>query len=292
MNWLKDFVRPKVKHHQLKEIADNLWIKCPNCGTMIYNRELEKTYNVCNNCDHHMKVSQSKRFEMLFDNNEYKKIKVAKLKDDPLKFKDSKKYIDRLKAYRKKTGDQDVVSVATGNINGIKSVVACFNFAFIGGSMGIAVGEAIATAAEVAIKQKLPLVTISASGGARMQEGVLSLMQMAKTTAAITEVKENKLPYISIFTDPTAGGVTASFAMLGDVHIAEKGAIICFAGARVIEQTIREKLPEGFQTAEYLKEHGMIDIVTERKNLKTELSKVLGILLDKKPNNKLLEAKK
>lgn len=283
MNWLTDFVRPKVKKITAKEIADNLWTKCPNCGQMLFTKELDKSNYVCTKCDHHLRLATKKRLELLFDNDEYKEIALPKLKEDPLGFKDSKKYTDRLKSYRKATGEDDAIKVAQGEIGGITCVIAAMDFSFMGGSMGMAVGEGIVKAAEVAMKNNCPLITVTASGGARMQEGMLSLMQMARTTAAVNMVKEKGLPYISVLTDPTTGGVSASFAMLGDIHIAEKGCMIGFAGARVIEQTIREKLPEGFQRAEYLKEHGMVDIVVCRNEMKNELVKVLSILTHQKP---------
>lgn len=291
MNWLSDFVRPKIKKITTKEIADNLWTKCPQCGQMLFTKELEKNNFICSSCDHHLRLPLNKRFEMLFDNGDYKLITLPKLQEDPLNFKDSKKYTDRLKSYRKATGSDDAIKVAQGEIGGITCVVAAFDFSFMGGSMGTAVGEGIVKAGEMAMRGNYPLITISASGGARMQEGILSLMQMARTTAAVNMVKEKGLPFISVLTDPTTGGVSASFAMLGDIHIAEKGCVIGFAGARVIEQTIREKLPEGFQRAEYLKEHGMVDIVVRRPELKDELVKVLSILTHRKPqlSTKLLE---
>ena len=291
MNWLSDFVRPKIKKITTKEIADNLWTKCPQCGQMLFTKELEKNNFICSSCDHHLRLPLNKRFGMLFDNGDYKLITLPKLQEDPLNFKDSKKYTDRLKSYRKATGSDDAIKVAQGEIGGITCVVAAFDFSFMGGSMGTAVGEGIVKAGEIAMRGNYPLITISASGGARMQEGILSLMQMARTTAAVNMVKEKGLPFISVLTDPTTGGVSASFAMLGDIHIAEKGCVIGFAGARVIEQTIREKLPEGFQRAEYLKEHGMVDIVVRRPELKDELVKVLSILTHRKPqlSTKLLE---
>ena len=291
MNWLSDFVRPKIKKITTKEIADNLWTKCPQCGQMLFTKELEKNNFICSSCDHHLRLPLNKRFEMLFDNGDYKLITLPKLQEDPLNFKDSKKYTDRLKSYRKATGSDDAIKVAQGEIGGITCVVAAFDFSFMGGSMGTAVGEGIVKAGEIAMRGNYPLITISASGGARMQEGILSLLQMARTTAAVNMVKEKGLPFISVLTDPTTGGVSASFAMLGDIHIAEKGCVIGFAGARVIEQTIREKLPEGFQRAEYLKEHGMVDIVVRRPELKDELVKVLSILTHRKPqlSTKLLE---
>lgn len=282
MNWISEFVRPKIKKTTSKEIADNLWTKCPECGQMLFNKELEKDFFLCSFCGHHLRLPLKNRFEMLFDDAKYKLLNLPKLQDDPLNFKDSKKYSDRLKAYRRVTKNEDAVKVAYGEIGGIKTVIAALDFSFMGGSMGTAVGEGIVKAADFAIKTSSPLAVISASGGARMQEGILSLMQMARTTAAINLLKEKGLPYISIMTDPTTGGVSASFAMLGDIHIAEKGCIIGFAGARVIEQTIRETLPEGFQKAEYLRDHGMVDIVVCRNKMRDKLIKVLGLLLNKK----------
>lgn len=282
MNWISDFVRPKIKKTTSKEIADNLWTKCPECGQMLFNKELEKDYFICSFCGHHLRLPVKIRLEMLMDSGKYKLLNLPKLRDDPLDFKDSKKYSDRLRAYRKASQNDDAVIVAVGEIGGVKTVSVFLDFSFMGGSMGTVVGEGIVKAAEFAAKTSSPLVIVSASGGARMQEGILSLMQMARTTAAINILKEKGLPYISVLTDPTTGGVSASFAMLGDIHIAEKGAIIGFAGARVIEQTIRETLPEGFQKAEYLQEHGMVDIVVSRTELKDKISKVLKLLLNKK----------
>ncbi len=288
MNWLSDFVRPKLKKITTKEIADNLWTKCPVCGQMLFTKELEKNNFVCSSCDHHLRMPLKKRFELLFDNGEYKNITLPKLQEDPLNFKDSKKYSERLRTYRKATGHDDAIQVAQGEIGGINCVIAALDFSFMGGSMGTTVGEGIVKAAEIASRGNYPLITISASGGARMQEGILSLMQMARTTVAVNMVKEKGLPFISVLTDPTTGGVSASFAMLGDIHIAEQGCVIGFAGARVIEQTIREKLPEDFQRAEYLKEHGMVDIVVRRSELKNELVKVLSILTHRKPQTSTL----
>ena len=281
MNWLTDIVRPKIQKTTPKEIADNLWVKCPVCNQMLFSKELKKSLYVCTSCGHHLRLYVDKRMKMLFDDSKYTEVELPVLQDDPLKFKDSQRYADRLKTYRKNTGSHDAIKVALGKIGGVESVVAVMDFSFMGGSMGTAVGEGIVKAADLAVKRKAPLVTVSSSGGARMQEGMLSLMQMARTTAAVNCLKENGLPFISIMTDPTTGGVSASFAMLGDVNIAEKGCLIGFAGQRVIEQTIREKLPEGFQRAEYLKEHGMVDIVVDRQNMKKELEKVLKILMHK-----------
>ena len=226
MNWLSDFVRPKIKKITTKEIADNLWTKCPECGQMLFTKELEKNNYICTSCDHHLRLPINKRFEMLFDGGEYKLITLPKLKEDPLNFKDSKRYTDRLKSYRKATGNEDAIKVAQGEIGGITCVVAAMDFSFMGGSMGTYVGEGIVKAGELAMRGNHPLITITASGGARMQEGILSLMQMARTTAAVNMVKEKGLPFISVLTDPTTGGVTASFGLLGDIILAEPKALI------------------------------------------------------------------
>ena len=278
MSWLTEIVRPKIKKTTPKEIADNLWVRCPNCNQMLFSKELKDSHYVCTACGHHLRLYVEKRFKLLFDDEKYTLVNLPSVQDDPLKFKDIQKYADRLKSNRKKTGCEDAIQVARGKIGKIDSVVAAMDFSFMGGSMGIAVGEGIVKAAKLALKDKEPLITVTASGGARMQEGMLSLMQMARTTAAINELKEAGIPFISILTDPTTGGVSASFAMLGDVNIAEKGCLIGFAGQRVIEQTIHEKLPEGFQRAEYLLEHGMVDMVVDRAHMKEELVKVLSVL--------------
>jgi acetyl-CoA carboxylase carboxyl transferase subunit beta len=245
---------------------------------MLFSAELKESFYVCTACGHHLRLYVEKRFRLLFDNDKYTLTALPPITDDPLKFKDIQKYTDRLKANRKKTGINDAIQVARGKIGGINCVVAAIDFSFMGGSMGLAVGEGIVTAAHIALKNKEPFITVAASGGARMQEGMLSLMQMARTTAAINELKEAGVPFISILTDPTTGGVSASFAMLGDINMAEKGCLIGFAGPRVIEQTIHEKLPDGFQRAEYLLEHGMVDMVVERAQMKPELVKVLKVL--------------
>lgn len=278
MSWLTEIVRPKIKKTTPKEIADNLWVRCPNCNQMLFSKELKDSHYVCTACGHHLRLYVEKRFKLLFDDEKYTLVNLPSVQDDPLKFKDIQKYADRLKSNRKKTGCEDAIQVARGKIGKIDSIVAAMDFSFMGGSMGIAVGEGIVKAAKLALKDKQPLITVAASGGARMQEGMLSLMQMARTTAAINELKEAGIPFISILTDPTTGGVSASFAMLGDVNIAEKGCLIGFAGQRVIEQTIHEKLPEGFQRAEYLLEHGMVDMVVDRAHMKEELVKVLSVL--------------
>lgn len=278
MNWLTEIVRPKIQKTTPKEIADNLWVRCPKCNQMLFSKELKNSYYVCTSCGHHLQLYTDNRFKMLFDNAKYTQINLPLVHDDPLKFKDMQKYADRLKNNRKKTGTNDAIAAARGRIGSISAVVSVLDFSFMGGSMGMAVGEGIVKAAEVALKNKEPLITVVASGGARMQEGMLSLMQMARTTAAINKLKEAGIPFISVMTDPTTGGVSASFAMLGDVNIAEKGSLIGFAGQRVIEQTIHEKLPQGFQRAEYLLEHGMVDMVVERANLKDSLVKILSVL--------------
>lgn len=284
MNWITDYVRPKLQKmsgDKKKDTPENLWQKCPACEQMLFHRDLTDNLYVCHYCNHHLKLECDKRLELLFDGGEYTPITLPTVAQDPLKFKDSKKYSDRLKEYRAKRGREDAIMVVHGTIEGESAVVAAFDFAFMGGSMGMAVGEGIVVAAELAIKLKFPLIIIPASGGARMQEGMLSLMQMPRTTIAVQMVREAGLPYFVLLTDPTTGGVSASFAMLGDVTLSEPGAMIGFAGARVIQETIREKLPAGFQTAEYLKEHGMVDIVVQRKDLRSTFGKLLGLLREK-----------
>jgi len=280
MNWLKDFVRPKLKElvGGGKDIPENLWHQCPSCQQMIFHRDLEANLHVCQHCGHHMRIGVGKRLELLFDGGEYKTAQFSSQVSDPLKFKDLKKYSDRIKDSQAKTAEEDALIVAHGKMGGQNVVIAAFNFAFMGGSMGTAVGEGILTASRLAQVQDASLIIIPASGGARMQEGILSLMQMARTTIAVEEVKEKGLPYLVLLTDPTTGGVSASFAMLGDVAVAEPGCVIGFAGRRVIEQTIREQLPDDFQTAEYLLDHGMVDMVVERKELRSTLIRVLSLL--------------
>lgn len=279
MNWLSNFVRPKIRALvQKRDVPDNLWLKCPNCDAMLFSRDLEANLQVCQHCGHHMRLDAEARLAMLFDDGKYAEHPLPKVLADPLKFKDQKRYSDRLKEAQSKRNRQDALIVADGTIGGQPAVVAAFDFSFMGGSMGMAVGEGIVTAARLAVEKKAAFIAIPASGGARMQEGILSLMQLPRTVVAVEEVKEAGLPYIVLLADPTTGGVTASFAMLGDVHIAEQGAMIGFAGARVIESTIRETLPEGFQRAEYLLEHGMVDIVVHRKDLRDTLARVLALL--------------
>jgi acetyl-CoA carboxylase carboxyl transferase subunit beta len=267
MNWITNYVRPRINSlFSRREVPENLWTKCPECGTMLFHRELSDNLNVCTNCDHHLAITPRVRFEALFDGGIFSEVKVPEPITDPLHFKDQKRYPDRMKAAQKSTGEKEAMLVAEGEIGRTPIVAAAQDFTFMGGSMGMYVGNAIIAAAERAVKLKRPLVLFSAAGGARMQEGILSLMQMPRTTVAVQMLKEAGLPYIVVLTHPTTGGVTASYAMLGDVHIAEPNALICFAGPRVIEQTIREKLPEGFQRAEYLLDHGMLDRVTHRMN--------------------------
>jgi len=283
MNWLKNFVRPKLK--QLvgggKEIPENLWHKCPECTQMIFHRDLEKNLHVCQHCGHHLRISAKRRLEMLFDEGRYQIAEIAETPDDPLKFRDRRKYADRLKEARDKTGDDDALTVGHGKMGGTGVVIAALDFDFMGGSMGVAVGEGLLTAARLAVARDAALIVVPSSGGARMQEGIYSLMQMARTTIAVEEVRDAGLPYIVVLADPTTGGVTASFAMLGDIAIAEPGAVIGFAGARVIEQTIRETLPEGFQRSEYLLDHGMVDMVVPRAELRDTLVRILSLLRGK-----------
>lgn len=278
MSWLTEYVRPRIKRLvRPSDVPDGAWVNCPNCGTMLYTRELDKNQKVCQHCGHHMRMGAKERLESLFDGGAYERIQLPDVVADPLKFRDLKRYTDRHRDAERKTGEKDAIVVAHGTIGGAKAVVAAFDFAFMGGSMGMAVGEGVVAAAELALLQRVPLITVPASGGARMQEGILSLMQMARTTVAISRLREKGLPHIVVLTDPTTGGVTASFAMLGDIHIAEPGAVIGFAGARVIEQTIRQKLPEGFQRAEYLLEHGMVDMVVHRHQLAGRLASLVDL---------------
>ena len=285
MNWIKDFVRPKLQKlvGGGKEIPDNLWKKCPECSQMIFHRDMEKNLHVCQHCGYHMRLAAKNRMDMLFDNAKYKVAQVSKTLEDPLIFRDRQKYAERLKEARDKTGEEDALMVAHGTINGLSVVIAALDFHFMGGSMGVAVGEGLLTAARLAVVQDAPLIVIPSSGGARMQEGIYSLMQLPRTTIAVQEVRDAGLPYIVVLADPTTGGVSASFAMLGDIAIAEPGAVIGFAGARVIEQTIRETLPDGFQRSEYLYDHGMVDMVVHRKELRDALIRILSLLRNRGP---------
>jgi acetyl-CoA carboxylase carboxyl transferase subunit beta len=279
MSWLTEFVRPKIRTLLGRtEVPDNLWRQCPNCQQMIFHKELEAGLKVCPHCGHHMRASAADRLNWTFDAGSYTRIDLPKALPDPLKFRDEKRYSDRLRDAREKTKQEDALLVAHGEIGGHKSVVAAMEFEFMAGSMGAAVGDGLIAAARLAVLQAAPLIVYTASGGARMQEGAISLMQMPRSIIAVQMVQEAGLPYITVLTDPTTGGVTASFAMLGDIQIAEPGALIGFAGARVIEQTVREKLPEGFQRAEYLHEHGIIDMVVKRGELAATLAQLIGLL--------------
>jgi acetyl-CoA carboxylase carboxyl transferase subunit beta len=280
MSWLTNYVKPKLqKVLNPKDTPDNLWHKCKNCGQMIFHKEFVTNQRVCAHCDHHDRVPPTDRFDALFDNKNYELIDLPAVKQDPLKFRDTKRYTERLKIARNTTKDEDAIKVAVGRIDGQEAVVAIQNFFFMGGSMGMAVGEGIIAGARHALKINAPFIMFTASGGARMQEGILSLMQMPRTTVAVQMLRDAGLPYVVVLTDPTSGGVSASYAMLGDIQIAEPGAMIAFSGPRVIEQTIREKLPDGFQRAEYLLEHGMVDMVTHRHDLPKELGKVINMLM-------------
>ena len=284
MNWISNYVRPKINSlFSRREVPENLWSKCKECGTMLFHRELAENLNVCTNCDHHMAITPRERFHALFDEGVYVEVPVPAPINDPLQFRDQKKYPERLKTAQRSTGEPEAMLVAEGEIGRTPIIAAAQDFSFMGGSMGMYVGNAIIAAAERAVALKRPLILFSAAGGARMQEGILSLMQMPRTTVAVEMLKEAGLPYIVVLTHPTTGGVTASYAMLGDVHIAEPNALICFAGPRVIEQTIREKLPEGFQRAEYLLDHGMLDRVTHRRDMKNELVSILRMLMGMSP---------
>lgn len=277
MSWINS-VRNAIPFIAKKETADNLWHKCKNCHNLVFEKERADNLYVCPRCGHHDRIGAEERFAQLFDVGSVRILPQPKVAEDPLKFRDSKKYVDRIKAARTTTGDQDAMQAAYGTIEGEAAVVMVQDFAFMGGSMGIAVGESFVAAAEEAVKQKCALIAFTAAGGARMQEGILSLMQMPRTTVAIQRLRRAGLPYIVVLTDPTTGGVTASYAMLGDIQIAEPNALIGFAGQRVIEQTIREKLPEGFQRAEYLLDHGMVDMVVERHALKERLAQLIAYL--------------
>ncbi|ATG34254.1 acetyl-coenzyme A carboxylase carboxyl transferase subunit beta [Phaeobacter piscinae] len=284
MNWITNYVRPRINSiFSRREVPENLWRKCDECGTMLFHRELSDNLNVCNNCGHHMHITPRDRFLALFDGGIFTEVAVPEPLADPLKFRDQKRYPDRMKAAQKTTSEKEAMLVAAGEIGRTPIIAAAQDFSFMAGSMGMYVGNAIIAAAEEAVKLKRPLVLFSAAGGARMQEGILSLMQMPRTTVAVQMLKEAGLPYIVVLTHPTTGGVTASYAMLGDVHISEPNALICFAGPRVIEQTIREKLPEGFQRAEYLLDHGMLDRVTPRTEMREELIKITRLLLGLPP---------
>ena len=284
MNWIKETVLPKFKAFvKIKEPEEVLWIKCKSCSQMIFHKEFSQNLNVCPSCNYHMYMSPEDRFTSLFDDSLYSAIDYDAPEQDPLNFKDTKKYTDRIKDAQRTTGQKEAISIAEGQLGGMKTIIACQDFKFMGGSMGMAVGNAILEGVKRAVKNKSPFILFAAAGGARMQESVLSLIQMPRTTVAIEMLRDAKLPYIVVLTNPTTGGVTASYAMLGDVQIAEPNALICFAGPRVIEQTIRERLPEGFQRSEYLLDHGMLDKVVSRKFLREELIKLIYLLKNQPP---------
>lgn len=284
MNWISDYVRPRINSlFSKRDMPDNLWRKCDGCGTMLFHRELKDALNVCPACGHHMTITPRERFKALFDGGIFAEVPVPEALADPLQFRDEKRYPDRMRDARRKTGEPEAMLVAEGEIGRLKVVCAGQDFAFMGGSMGMAVGNALLAAAGRAVERRAPLVVFAAAGGARMQEGILSLMQMPRTTVAVQMVKDAGLPYVVVMTNPTTGGVTASYAMLGDIQIAEPGALICFAGPRVIEQTIRETLPEGFQTSEYLLDHGMLDRVVDRRAMREELAVLLRLLTGAPP---------
>jgi len=282
MNWITNFVRPKINSmFGRREMPENLWIKDPVNGEMVFHKDLEQNQYVIPSSGYHMRIAGKDRLHHFFDDGKYQLIDNPRVPVDPLKFRDEKKYIDRLKDYRARTGMDDAIINARGTIEGLPIIATVQDFTFMGGSLGMGAGEAIIKGFETAIAEKRPLVLFTASGGARMQEGILSLMQMPRTTVAVEMMKEAGLPYIVVLTNPTTGGVSASYAMLGDVHIAEPGATIGFAGARVIQQTIRETLPEGFQSAEYLKEHGMVDMVVSRLEMKETIARLLRLMMKK-----------
>jgi acetyl-CoA carboxylase carboxyl transferase subunit beta len=279
MNWINNVVRPKIRSFLTKkETPENLWVKCPETGEMVFYRDLEANQWVVPNSGYHMKIKATDRLGLFLDGGNYERVALPTVPQDPLQFRDTKRYVDRLKESRTKTVTEDAVLVATGKLYGTPVTVAVQDFDFMAGSLGMAAGQAVITGLETATEQKTPFILFVASGGARMQEGILSLMQMPRTTVAVLRLREAALPFVVVFTNPTTGGVTASYAMLGDVHIAEPGALIGFAGPRVIEQTIREKLPEGFQRAEYLEQHGMVDMVVHRHQLRGTLSNLCRLL--------------
>ncbi|MBS29281.1 MAG: acetyl-CoA carboxylase carboxyl transferase subunit beta [Alphaproteobacteria bacterium] len=279
MSWLNEFVRPKIRALVgKKDVPDNLWHKCPSCEQMLFHRELADNLHVCHACGHHLRLSAKDRMRFLLDDGAFERVVLASVTPDPLKFRDSRRYTDRLKDAQAKSGEDEAIVVGHGTIGGQPAVIAAFDFGFMGGSMGQAVGEGLLAAAREAVARNAALIAIPASGGARMQEGMLSLIQMPRTVLAVEQVREAGLPYIVILSDPTTGGVSASFAMLGDIQIAEPGATIGFAGKRVIQNTIREELPEGFQTAESLLEHGMLDLVVPRGEMHARLGQILNLL--------------
>ncbi len=283
MNWYSNVVPPKIKALIKREAPENLWVKCPESGQLVFHKDIEANLYVVPSSGYHMRCPVDVRLTNLFDNGELELLPTPEAPVDPLKFRDIKRYVDKLKEYRVKTGAPDAVTLATGKLAGAQVTAAVQDFDFLGGSLGMAAGEAIVAGVEHALAKRTPFIIFTASGGARMQEGMFSLMQMPRTTIAVQRLRDARLPYIVVLTNPTTGGVTASYAMLGDVQIAEPGAIIGFAGARVIEQTIREKLPEGFQRAEYLRDHGMVDMVVPRQEMRETLGRLCGLLTKTPP---------
>jgi acetyl-CoA carboxylase carboxyl transferase subunit beta len=280
MNWITTVVRPKIRSLLRRETSENLWIKCPETGQLVFHKDVEANLWVIPGSNHHMRITAAQRLSITLDPGSQEDVPLPEVPLDPLRFRDSKRYSDRLKEAKAKTGLQDAIKVVRGALEGMPVTVAVQDFHFMGGSLGMAAGEAIITAVDAAISRRTPLVLFASAGGARMHEGILSLMQLPRTTVAIRKLREARLPYIVVLTDPTTGGVTASYAMLGDVHVAEPGALIGFAGPRVIEQTIREKLPEGFQKAEYLKQHGMVDMVVPRAEMRATLGRICRLLMN------------
>ncbi|MFN0219076.1 MAG: acetyl-CoA carboxylase, carboxyltransferase subunit beta [Hyphomicrobium sp.] len=283
MNWINNVVRPKISgllsSTTKRDVPDNLWVKCPDSGQMVFYKDLEANQFVVPGSNYHMRMGADQRLRHMFDNGDYKQVPSPSVQQDPLKFRDGRKYVDRLKDAKADTKMEDAVLVGEGALEGLPVVAAAQDFRFMAGSLGMAAGEAIITGMLKAVELKTPFILFAASGGARMQEGILSLMQMPRTTIAVQRLRDARLPYIVVLTDPTTGGVTASYAMLGDIHIAEPGALICFAGPRVIQQTIREQLPDGFQRAEYLLEHGMIDMVVHRHQMREMLARICLLLM-------------
>ena len=277
--WFKKDKAPKeVREGRTSKVPEGLWVKCEQCRQILYNKELARNFKICPKCGYHFRLSAPERLRMLFDDERYTELDAHLRSSDPLRFRDSKKYRDRLRDAEENTGPSDAIVIGSGTVEGIPVLIGAMEFFFMAGSMGSVVGEKIARAAEHALAERRPLVIVSTSGGARMQEGILSLMQMAKISAALARLAEARIPYVSIMTDPTTGGVTASYAMLGDLNIAEPNALIGFAGPRVIEQTIRQTLPEGFQRSEFLLEHGMLDFIVERSEMKATLARCLRLL--------------
>jgi acetyl-CoA carboxylase carboxyl transferase subunit beta len=288
VNWINNVVRPKIRSFLAtkREVPDNLWVKCPETGQMVFYKDLEANQFVIPGSNYHMRMSAQQRFATFFDDGVYDRVTVASVAQDPLKFRDGRRYTDRLKDAKVATELEDAVLIGEGKLDGLDVVSAAQDFRFMAGSLGMAAGEAVVTGMLRAVERKAPFILFAASGGARMQEGIMSLMQMPRTTIAVQKLRDAKLPYIVVLTDPTTGGVTASYAMLGDVHIAEPGALICFAGPRVIQQTIREQLPEGFQRSEYLLAHGMIDMVVHRHKLRETVSRVASMLMNENSADK------